>query len=139
MAEDDEKPTIAEEGPPGDTAVISGDAVENTEGNENNDAQSEDSAKDGANEVVDEDGEGSDGGLPKKKRLCRHPGCIRVIKSQGHCQRHGAKAKRCKVAGCDKQAQGTHDGVSVCSVLSIVALGFDTKVHLSPVFPTEDV
>ena len=47
----------------------------------------------------------------KKKRLCRYPGCQRVIKSQGHCQRHGAKAKRCKVEGCDKQAQGTHDGM----------------------------
>jgi hypothetical protein len=33
----------------------------------------------------------------RKKRLCRFPGCTRVIKSQGHCQRHGAKAKRCKV------------------------------------------
>ncbi len=33
----------------------------------------------------------------RKKRLCRYPGCTRVIKSQGHCQRHGAKAKRCKV------------------------------------------
>eukprot|EP00980_Cylindrotheca_fusiformis_P001138 scaffold318_cov110-Cylindrotheca_fusiformis.AAC.10 len=50
-------------------------------------------------------------GNNKKKRLCRTPGCNRVIKSQGHCQRHGAKAKRCKVAGCDKQAQGTHDGM----------------------------
>ncbi len=38
-------------------------------------------------------------------------GCTKVIKSQGHCQRHGAKAKRCKVDGCDKQAQGTHDGM----------------------------
>jgi hypothetical protein len=46
-----------------------------------------------------------------KKRLCRYPGCTRVIKSQGHCQRHGAKAKRCKVDGCDKQAQGTHEGM----------------------------
>jgi hypothetical protein len=35
----------------------------------------------------------------RKKRLCRFPGCTRVIKSQGHCQRHGAKAKRCKVRG----------------------------------------
>jgi len=47
----------------------------------------------------------------RKKRLCRFPGCTRVIKSQGHCQRHGAKAKRCKVEGCDKQAQGTHNGM----------------------------
>jgi len=46
-----------------------------------------------------------------KKRLCRFPGCTRVIKSQGHCQRHGARAKRCRVEGCDKQAQGTHDGM----------------------------
>lgn len=48
---------------------------------------------------------------PKKKRLCRFPGCNKVIKSQGHCQRHGAKAKRCKVEGCEKQAQGTHEGM----------------------------
>jgi hypothetical protein len=46
----------------------------------------------------------------KRKRLCRYPGCTKVIKSQGHCQRHGAKAKRCKVDGCNKQAQGTHEG-----------------------------
>mmetsp|Transcript_17601 Transcript_17601/g.26082 ORF Transcript_17601/g.26082 Transcript_17601/m.26082 type:complete len:328 (-) Transcript_17601:110-1093(-) len=47
----------------------------------------------------------------KKRRLCRYPGCTKVIKSQGHCQRHGARAKRCKVDGCEKQAQGTHDGM----------------------------
>lgn len=46
-----------------------------------------------------------------KRRLCRFPGCNRVIKSQGHCQRHGARAKRCRMEGCDKQAQGTHDGM----------------------------
>ena len=67
-----------------------------------------DAAKDVAMEVVD--GTASTN-VPKKKRLCRYPGCKRVIKSQGHCQRHGAKAKRCKIAGCDKQAQGTHDGM----------------------------
>ena len=43
--------------------------------------------------------------------LCRFPGCTKVIKSQGHCQKHGARAKRCKVPGCEKQAQGTHDGM----------------------------
>lgn len=52
-----------------------------------------------------------------RKRLCRYPGCTKVIKSQGHCQRHGAKAKRCKVEGCDKQAQGTHDGEQVGKVI----------------------
>jgi hypothetical protein len=62
--------------------------------------------------------------VAKKKRLCRYPGCFKVIKSQGHCQRHGAKAKRCKVEGCDKQAQGTHDGkkamlVKMSSILPI--------------------
>ena len=50
------------------------------------------------------------GDYVKRKRLCRFPGCTKVIKSQGHCQRHGAKAKRCKIDGCDKQAQGTHEG-----------------------------
>lgn len=46
-----------------------------------------------------------------RKRYCRFPGCDRVVKSQGHCQKHGARAKRCRVPGCDKQAQGTHDGM----------------------------
>jgi hypothetical protein len=49
--------------------------------------------------------------VSSNKRTCRHPGCTKVIKSQGHCQRHGAKAKRCRVDGCDKQAQGTHEGM----------------------------
>ena len=39
----------------------------------------------------------SRGGTTKKKLVCRFPGCIRGIKSQGHCHRHGAKVKRCKV------------------------------------------
>jgi len=51
------------------------------------------------------------GTTAKLKRMCRFPGCTKVIKSQGHCQRHGARAKRCRVEGCDKQAQGTHDGM----------------------------
>ena len=46
-------------------------------------------------------------GRKPSKRLCRYPGCTRVIKSQGHCQRHGARAKRCRIEGCEKQAQGT--------------------------------
>eukprot|EP00978_Attheya_sp_CCMP212_P003842 scaffold8178_cov49-Attheya_sp.AAC.3 len=47
----------------------------------------------------------------KRKRQCRFPGCTKTIKSQGHCQKHGARAKRCKVSGCEKQAQGTHQGM----------------------------
>ena len=58
--------------------------------------------------------------VAKKKRLCRYPGCVKVIKSQGHCQRHGAKAKRCKVEDCEKQAQGTHDGTSDTEVKGMV-------------------
>jgi hypothetical protein len=54
---------------------------------------------------ITDDDDGYDESVPKKRRLCRHPGCSKVIKSQGHCQRHGAKAKRCKIDGCDKQAQ----------------------------------
>ena len=48
----------------------------------------------------------------KKSKTCKFPGCNKSIKSQGHCQKHGAKPKRCRVAGCEKQAQGTHDGES---------------------------
>jgi hypothetical protein len=49
--------------------------------------------------------------MNKRRRLCKFPNCARVVKSQGHCQRHGAQPKRCKVDGCEKQAQGTHEGM----------------------------
>jgi hypothetical protein len=47
--------------------------------------------------------------LKHKRRYCRIEGCQRIVKSQGLCQRHGAKPKNCKVAGCTKQAQGNFD------------------------------
>lgn len=72
------------------------------------DSNVENAAADVALEIVDG---ATDHNNPKLKRFCRHPGCTKVIKSQGHCQRHGAKAKRCRVEGCEKQAQGTHDGM----------------------------
>ncbi|OEU08929.1 hypothetical protein FRACYDRAFT_249272 [Fragilariopsis cylindrus CCMP1102] len=43
------------------------------------------------------------------RRFCRTEGCNRTVKSQGLCQRHGAKPRTCKVEGCDKQAQGNFD------------------------------
>lgn len=49
--------------------------------------------------------------MRNQKRQCRFPGCVRTIKSQGHCQSHGALVKRCKVKDCEKQAQGTHEGM----------------------------
>jgi hypothetical protein len=49
--------------------------------------------------------------LKHKRRFCRAPGCTRIVKSQGLCQRHGAKPRKCKVEGCDKQAQGNFDGM----------------------------
>ena len=42
--------------------------------------------------------------------IFQFPGCDKSVKSQGHCQRHGAKAKRCKIHGCGNQAQGSHKG-----------------------------
>lgn len=45
-----------------------------------------------------------------KRRFCRIEGCERIVKSQGLCQRHGAKPRLCKVKGCSKQAQGNFDG-----------------------------
>ena len=45
-----------------------------------------------------------------KRRFCRVEGCERIVKSQGLCQRHGAKPRLCKVDGCTKQAQGNFDG-----------------------------
>jgi hypothetical protein len=47
--------------------------------------------------------------LKHKRRFCRTEGCNRIVKSQGLCQRHGAKPKTCKIDGCDKQAQGNFD------------------------------
>lgn len=46
-----------------------------------------------------------------KRRYCRIPDCGKIVKSQGLCQRHGAKTRKCKVAGCEKQAQGNFDGM----------------------------
>jgi hypothetical protein len=47
--------------------------------------------------------------LKHRRRFCRVEGCERIVKSQGLCQRHGAKPKTCKVPGCTKQAQGNFD------------------------------
>ncbi len=44
------------------------------------------------------------------KRICRFPGCPNVVKSQGHCQKHGAIVKKCVVEGCKKQSQGVRTG-----------------------------
>lgn len=49
--------------------------------------------------------------LKHKRRYCRTPGCTNIVKSQGLCQRHGAKPRMCKVVGCQKQAQGNFDGM----------------------------
>jgi hypothetical protein len=39
-----------------------------------------------------------------KRRYCREKDCTRIVKSQGLCQRHGAKTRKCKIPDCDKQA-----------------------------------
>ena len=49
--------------------------------------------------------------LKHKRRFCRVQGCQRIVKSQGVCQRHGAKPRSCKIAGCTKQAQGNYGGM----------------------------
>lgn len=49
--------------------------------------------------------------LKHKRRYCRTAGCSNIVKSQGLCQRHGAKPRMCKVDGCAKQAQGNFDGM----------------------------
>ena len=41
-----------------------------------------------------------------KRRYCKMESCERTVKSQGLCQSHGAKPCKCKISGCDKQAQG---------------------------------
>lgn len=60
--------------------------------------------------------DGADEGEAKRKRTCRHPGCTKVIKSQGHCQRHGAKAKRCRVDKHEGMCK-RHFKVRVCETL----------------------
>jgi len=49
--------------------------------------------------------------LKHKRRYCRADGCTRIVKSQGLCQRHGAKPRKCRADGCAKQAQGNFDGM----------------------------
>lgn len=49
--------------------------------------------------------------LKHKRRFCKVEGCERIVKSQGLCQRHGAKPRKCKIDGCEKQAQGNFDGM----------------------------
>eukprot|EP00977_Amphora_coffeiformis_P006386 scaffold1361_cov165-Amphora_coffeaeformis.AAC.8 len=49
--------------------------------------------------------------LKHKRRFCKINGCERIVKSQGLCQRHGAKPRKCKMEGCSKQAQGNFDGM----------------------------
>lgn len=50
-------------------------------------------------------------GVKHKRRYCRVPNCTKIVKSQGLCQRHGAKTRKCKVETCNKQAQGNFDGM----------------------------
>jgi hypothetical protein len=49
--------------------------------------------------------------LKHSRRFCRMTGCSSIVKSQGLCQRHGAKPRMCKVTRCSKQAQGNFDGM----------------------------
>ncbi|GAX17831.1 hypothetical protein FisN_18Hh031 [Fistulifera solaris] len=49
--------------------------------------------------------------IKHKRRYCRSEGCTNIVKSQGLCQRHGAKPRMCKVEQCSKQAQGNFDGM----------------------------
>jgi hypothetical protein len=49
--------------------------------------------------------------LKHKRRYCRAADCTRIVKSQGLCQRHGAKPRKCQAEGCEKQAQGNFDGM----------------------------
>lgn len=45
-----------------------------------------------------------------RRRTCKFANCNRVVKSQGVCQRHGARTKLCRAIGCQKQAQGGFEG-----------------------------
>ena len=66
--------------------------------------------------------------LKHKRRYCREPGCDKIVKSQGLCQRHGAKPKKCSVVECIKQAQGSYNGM--CSKFYIqIKPQFQVFVH----------
>lgn len=68
----------------------------------------------GAEEAPDAAGPAAAGAKRKTsrpKRLCRFPGCGKVVKSQGACQKHGAKPKKCKVPDCNRQSQGNYNGM----------------------------
>ena len=47
--------------------------------------------------------------LKHKRRYCRADGCTSIVKSQGLCQRHGARPCKCRIDDCAKQAQGNFD------------------------------
>ena len=49
--------------------------------------------------------------IKNKRRFCKVEGCNRIVKSQGLCQRHGAKPQKCRVVDCTKQAQGGFGGM----------------------------
>jgi hypothetical protein len=66
-----------------------------------------------------------------KRRYCREKDCTRIVKSQGLCQRHGAKTRKCKIPDCDKQAQGNFDGM--CKLHFKM-----TKTQLIPKPPTPE-
>lgn len=61
--------------------------------------------------------------VSRPKRLCRFPGCNKVVKSQGACQKHGAKPKKCKVPDCNRQSQGNFDG-------ELIETPMDLKVRI---------
>eukprot|EP00977_Amphora_coffeiformis_P005876 scaffold1238_cov143-Amphora_coffeaeformis.AAC.4 len=74
-----------------------------------------------------------------KRRFCKVEGCIRIVKSQGTCQRHGAKPRECKIVGCVKQAQGGFNGMCKCHARQVEAAqaagepsGFQEKVPAAP-------
>ena len=60
--------------------------------------------------------------LKHKRRYCREVGCDRIVKSQGLCQRHGAKPKKCKIHDCSKQSQGSYNGM--CSKYFFIFVEF---------------
>ena len=67
-----------------------------------------------------------------KRRFCRVPDCQRTVKSQGLCQRHGAKPCKCKVAGCEKQAQGSFMGMCKAHFRQVKLQESNEAVNSSP-------
>jgi hypothetical protein len=79
--------------------------------------------------------------LKHKRRYCKVEDCQRIVKSQGVCQRHGAKPRKCKIVSCKKQAQGNFHGCCKAHFKKLQETGLPDDVspeyYAAPLPPTQ--